>query len=144
MYNFWTQAKLTPNAMNGTIVQDVANDQLTAGIPVIYKFVCPDGATGDVDFVLAAGMGPITIIDAWALKTGGAGGGVNTVQVQTGAAAAVTSAMDLNLGDAFIGRTTTIDDATRRFAAGDTLRLHRVRAAGHAGADVFILAMRTA
>ena len=109
--------------------------------PILLALSCPDAATANLDFVLPADMG-LTIIDAWAVKTGGAGGAANTVQVQTGASAVIASEMDLNIADAVIARALTIDDATAVIAAGGTIRLDRVKAGGNAACIVYVLGYR--
>lgn len=74
----------------------------------------------------------IRIIDAYAIKTTGAGNAGNTVTLRTAAAGggtAVTSAMVLNV-DAVVARTTVIDDAGYEFDVAASLFLRFAKVGG--------------
>src|SRR5574337_960771 len=81
----WTQAYLAANGMDGTIAANVADANVIGGLLVVHRIDIADAATGDVDVVLTHKE---RVINAWAVKTANAGGAANTVQLQTGAAAA--------------------------------------------------------
>lgn len=118
------------------------SDSNTVGTGVLmFRVPVADGADGDIDTLITTAA--IRVVDAWRVKTGGASGGVNTAQVQTVAGVAVTSLMGGNVADQVLNRPTTIDDATHNFAAGATIRIRRVRAAGNSECVVFIMAVRT-
>lgn len=138
---FVSEALIDPNTLTGTVAANVADDNLIGGIPVVHKFLVPDAATGDVDFVLTHKE---QIFDVLVQKTGGAGGAANSVQVQTGAGAAISDVIVTNIADTTLARALTIDDASATIAAGGTLRLHRIKAGGNAECVVFVTALRSA
>src|SRR3989304_4495702 len=86
-----------------------ANPTGEPSVPFVLALTQPDGATGPLDWTLP--NYPIPVIDAVAVKPAANGAAVNTTQVQTAAAAVVSSAMDLNVVDPTISRTLTLDDA---------------------------------
>lgn len=98
----------------------------------VLPLTIPAGATGNVDFT---GLVPrkVRVLDAWLVKTTGAGGGAGSVQVMNGATAnAITDAMSINIADTTIARATTINDANYDLAAGATIRVVRTRTASTA------------
>jgi len=118
------------SALNGSHVDEVANDQTTPGIPVIIPIAVAGGAAGNKDVVITQ---KVRVIDAWAQHTGGAGEANDTIQVLNGANA-ITDAMSWAGADNVIVRAGTIDDANSAVAAAGTLRVTTVDA--DAGADV--------
>lgn len=113
-------------ALDGRSAGNVANDNLIGGVPVLHKFVIPAGITGDVDFVLTH---KTELVDVTLKKTVAAGGGAGTIQLQTGAAVAISNAMSIDVADQTVIRAGTLDDATHEIAAGGTLRFRRTRTA---------------
>lgn len=136
---------LAAGSLAGTVVANVANNNLIGGIPVVHRFDVADGATADIDFVLTH---KTRIIDAWLVKTANASSNdANSMQLQTAAAAAITDAMSLqNVADTTIVRATQINDANHEIAAGGTLRIRRVRAVagGQVGCTIYVSALRVA
>lgn len=96
-----------------------------SGVPWILVFPIAVGATADFDYVM-----PFKgrLIDAWLIKTTGAGGGAGSVTVKKGASA-ITDAMSINIADNLIARALSIDDAFHEITRGGTLRLTRTRGA---------------
>ena len=133
-------ASSSVGTLTGANAGTVANANGIGGIPVIHRIDIADAATGDVDVTLTY---KTLVLEAWAVKTGGAGGAANTVQVKNGANA-ITDAMSINIADTTVARAATIDDAQWAIAAGGTLRVSRVKAGGNAACTVFVLGMRVA
>ena len=140
-----TAAKLEAGAANagllGTQVRFVADANVIGGIPVMHRVAVADGATADVDVVLTH---KTLVTDVWLVKTGGAGGANDTIQVKNGANA-ITDAMDINVADQVVVRAGTIDDARHEIAAGGTLRVTRTKvAAANVACTVYVLGVRVA
>lgn len=127
-------------SLTGTQVATVADANVIGGVPVLHRIDIPDAATGDVDVVLTH---KTRVVEAWAVKTGGAGGAANTVQVKNGATA-ITDAMSINIADTLIVRAASIDDAQHEIAAAGTLRVTRTKAGGNAACIVYVLGLRVA
>jgi hypothetical protein len=117
--------RLAPNELNGRVAANVAEGNVIGGLPVVHVIDVPDGATGDVDTVLTH---KTRVLDVTVVKTGGAGGAADTVQVKNGATA-ITDAMDINKADKSVVRAGTIDDAQWEVAAAGTLRVTRTNGA---------------
>ncbi len=126
--------------LNGAAVADVAANNVIGGIPVLFRITIPDAATGDVDVVSTH---KILVTDCWAVKTGGAGGAANTVQLKNGSNA-ITNALDINVNDQTVVRAGTIDDARHEVAAGGTLKVTRTKAGGNAACIVYVSGLRIA
>lgn len=133
-----TQAKIAANTLDDTVVSNVASSNVLGGIPLIYRIDVPDAATGDIDVVVTH---KIRVIDVVVIKTTGAGGAANTVQVKN-SGNAITDAIVTNIADQALARAGTIDDARYEIAAGGTLRVTRTKAGGNAACDVYVHAIR--
>lgn len=110
-------------------------DALDPSIETTFEFSVADGATADLDFVIA---NKFEIREVLIEKRGGAGGAVNTIQVQTGGGVAITDAISINIADNTLARSATVDDANSTIAAGGTLRIRRVKAGGNAQCSVLV------
>jgi len=129
------------NSLDGAVVANVADSNTTGGIPVVYRIPVPDGVTGNVDVVVDH---KIRVIDAWVVKTGGAGGAGDTIQVNN-EAAAITNAMDINVADKKLVRAGEIDDAAHEIAAAGTLRVVRTKGSvANVACIVYVKALRIA
>ncbi len=137
----WPEAKIVPDTLTPASMAEVADGALMGGFPISYRFSVPDAATGDVDFVLTH---KTRITDAHCIKTGGAGGAANTIQIQTGGGVAISDIMSINIADTAIVRCATLDDATWEIADGGTLRIHRVKVGGNAECQVVVRGFRVA
>jgi|GEM_PF-965371 len=138
----WEQGQLAANGFDGTIAADVPDLNTEGGLTLTFVIPVTNVATHDVDVVSTH---DIRVIDAWFVKTGGAGGAADTIQVQTGAGAAISNAMDANIADQAIVRAGTIDDATHRIAAAGTLRIHSNNGgAGNCAGIAYVTAVRVA
>jgi predicted RecA/RadA family phage recombinase len=135
----WTQDKLDPASLDGTVAKVVANANVIGGVPVLFRIDCAD-ASANVDVVSTH---KIRVIDAWALNTGIAAHAANdTWQVKNGANAisdAVAKTATVNA----IKRISTIDPAQAEIAAGGTLRITTVKDT-NAAVTVYVLAIRVA
>lgn len=100
---------------------------------LVLRTTVTDAATTDYNFVVTRG---INILDAAITKGPINAAAVNTVQLQTGAAAAISNAMDGNVVASTLVRATVIDDSTSRIAALGTLRIRVVKGGGDAAYDV--------
>lgn len=133
--------QLTAASLNGTHVAAEGDQSNVGGDLVVHFTTFADGATANNDIVVTS---QIRVLDVVVVKTVGAGGAGDTVQVQTGAGAAISDVIDINDADTTISRAATIDDAAHTIAAGGTLRIRRVDGGG-AGNDaciVYVLCMR--
>lgn len=121
----------------GVVETGAIADLNTVGqAPVIHRLAIADAA-GDTDIVLEH---KTRVIDAWAVKKGGAGGAGDTVTLKN-AGTAITDAMDLNVADKAVARAGTIDDAQYEIAAGGTLRVTAAKASD-CECDVYVLGIR--
>lgn len=120
----------TNEGLDGANVDDVADDNVIGGIPVLHKIVIPGGAAADKDITLTH---KTLITDVWAVHTGGNGETNDTIQVKNGANA-ITDAMDWSGNDKTVVRAGEIDDAQHAIAAAGTLRVTTVDDDG--GSDV--------
>jgi len=100
---------------------------------VTIPIAIPDAVTGDIDTVLPD---KFEVVDVTCIKQGGAGAG-NTMQVQTGAGVVISDAIACAV-DKTVTRAGTIDPASSTIAAGGTLRIHAVKAAGTRTALVLV------
>lgn len=116
--------------LNGSHVDEVANDQTTPGLPVIIPIAVAGGAAGNEDVVLTQ---KVRVIDVWAQHTGGAGEASDTIRLYNGANA-ISDAMSWAGADAAIVRAASIDDAYADVAAAGTLRVTTTD--NDAGSDV--------
>ena len=110
---------VTIASLDGSNVANVANDQTTPGLPVVFAVAIAGGAAGDTDITI---VGKHRIIDVWAQHTGGAGEASDTIQVKSGANA-ITDAMDWSGADNTVVRAASIDDANSEIADSGTLRV---------------------
>ena len=133
------------NAIGCANASSGANSNSIGTPVVIYRVPVAAGATADVDTLTTTHA--VRVVDAWLVKTVGAGVAVaSTIQVQTAAAAAVTDAISINnLADTRLARAAQINDANHEFAAAAVIRIRRVRGGGGGGEDciVYIMAVRT-
>jgi len=113
-----TKANLVAS-LDGGDVANVANDQTTPGLPVVFPIAIAGGAAADTDITID---GKHRVIDAWAQHTGGAGEASDTIQVKN-AGNAITDAMDWSGADNVIVRATEINDANSEIADSGTLRV---------------------
>jgi hypothetical protein len=139
--DIWPEAKIADGTLTANVVAEVADDNLTGGIPIVHRLSIADQATGNVDYVLVHG---IRILQVQVVKRAAAGAGANTIQIQTAAGAAITDAMVINVNDNVSVWAATIDDATHEIADGGTLRVAVTRAAGTSGCDVYVYGLRVA
>ena len=85
-----------------------------------YNITIPNTAGAfNVDLNILHG---ITVYDAWFVKTGGAGGAADTVTLSNQSGSAVSNALDCNVADTTVVRSTTIDDSTYTVTAALGLR----------------------
>lgn len=124
------------NALTGAIVltldtgglMDVGDQNEQLPVLHYYTYASADGDTNN-DQTLTH---QTEIVDAWIVKLGAAGNaGANTVQLQTGAAVAISDAVSIrDAADGAINRIGTIDLTENVIAAGGTLRIRREKAEG--------------
>jgi len=118
------------------IVSDV---NIKGELMVIHRIDVVDAATGDINVTIDD---LIRVIDVWLVKTGGAGGASDTIQVkETGNN--ITNAMSIDVADQTIVRATTIDDAQWEIPAAGTLRVTRTKvSAANVACTVFVKGIR--
>lgn len=139
--------RLAPNEGTARTVAPIADTTASAtvvgGLPVVRKIAFDNTAgTVDVDITLPAGVSE-EVYDVRAVKTAGAGGAGDTLQIMTAAAVAITDAMSVNVADQSVVIPATIDDATSTIAAGGVIRVRRVNGgAGDASCDVWLTTIK--
>lgn len=111
---------------------DAASGATTPSVPGMHIVTLADtGAapsTGTTDIILDKKE---RVTDVRIVKQSATGaGGVNTVQVRTGAGAAISDAISIAIADQLIARAASIDDATHEIAALSTLRVYQDKQAG--------------
>ncbi len=109
----------TVSGLKGTHVDEVAEDNVIGGLPVLHVVEITGGAAGNDEVTLTH---KTRIIDVWAVHTGGAGEASDTLQVLNGGDA-ITDAMDWGGADTVVVRAGEINDANHEIAAGGTLRV---------------------
>ena len=124
------------NALTGAIVltldtgglMDVGDQNEQLPVLHYYTYASADGNTNN-DQTLTH---QTEIVDAWIVKLGAAGNaGANTVQIQTGAAVAISDAVSIrDAADGAINRIGTIDLTENVIAAGGVLRIRTEKADG--------------
>jgi hypothetical protein len=135
------QADIAAASLDGTVAKTVADVNVIGGLPVLHRIDVADDATGNVDVVLTH---KTRVVDVWLVKTAGAGGADDTIQVKNGASA-ITDAMSINVADQAVVRAGSIDDATHEIAAAGTLRVTRTKAsAANVACVVYVLGIRVA
>jgi hypothetical protein len=107
---------------------------------VTYTITVPDVATGTVDLAILHG---VKVQDCWIIKTGGAGAGGNTIQLQDGSGNAITDVMDNNKADGLITKCASIDDSFAEVFASEGLRVSSVKGGGNAQCLVEVLGIPT-
>ena len=136
-----TAAKIAAGILDGAKQANVADANAIGGIPVLHRIDIADGASADTDVTLTH---KTRILDAWLVKTAGAGGASDTITVKNGADA-ITDAMDINVADKIMVRAGEIDDAKHEIAAAGTLRIAMNKSSGNNTAcTVYVLGLRVA
>ena len=116
----------------------VDNANVVGGIPVLHRIDIAD-VTGDTDLVLT---NKTRVLDIWAVKTATNGGASDTVTVKNGTNA-ISSAIDLNINDTLLARTTSIDAAQHEIAAAGTLKITAAKSTS-VSCTVYVLGLRVA
>ena len=119
----------------GTQTANTLTDNVIGAIPVVHRVTVADGSTGNVDVTLTH---KTLITDVHVIKTAGAGGASDTLQVLN-SSNAITDAMSINVSDQVVVRAGTINDAYQTIAAGGTLRCTRTKASAANVACVVIV-----
>lgn len=94
------------------------------GLSVTIPIALADGATATTKYTMPW---KIRITDVWIVKTAGAGGLSDTVQLKNGATA-ISDAMSINVADQAIVRAATLDDAQTDIASGADLSITKTKA----------------
>ena len=119
--------------LDGDNVAVVPNASSVGDIPVIHRIDVADVA-GDTDVVLTY---KTRIIDVVVIKTVTMGGFGDTITVKNGTTP-ITNDISLSLNDQWIGRVSSIDDASHEIAAGGTLRLTTVKGTTSVSCIVYV------
>ena len=107
-------ARLVQSAAPTTIVNK-------GGTPIVFALAhTTNPVTGDYDWTMPGYA--FRVIDAWFLKTNGAGGAAHTWTLQN-AANPITNALDTNVADNVVVRAGTILDGFHEFISGGTMRV---------------------
>lgn len=121
-------------------VQDnVADDNVIGGIPVLHRVDLAAGALASTDVVLTY---KTRVIDAWVVLTGA--GITSTILTIKNTAGAITDGMDVSGSDTDLVRAANIDDANHEIAAGGTLRIQTETGATQPACTVYVLGIRVA
>lgn len=115
----------------------------TPGFRHVYLVTFADGATNSKTITLPAKAGKCEIVDVTVIKTAGAGGASDTVQVLN-AGVAVTDAIDMNVADKVVKRAATIDDASNVISDAGVITITNTKAsAANTACRVYIEVVRT-
>jgi len=135
------EAMVAPNALTSTVAANVADANVIAGLPVLYRINTAGGATANTDVVLTY---KTRIIDAWVVNNA-AGTGSDTITVVNGTTA-ISDAIDISGGDKTLARMGEIDDAQHEIAASGTLRITETDGGGAdaPATTVYVLGIRVA
>jgi len=121
--NLTTTGTITMGGMSGAVL-DGGNAALTAaaattpGLTCLFISTISAGAAGDVNITVA---GEWLVVDAWAIHTGGAGEGSDTLQLFNGANA-ISDAIDWSGADTALARAGSLVDNYQHIADGGTLK----------------------
>lgn len=131
--------------LDSTLLKNVKSGDLvtSAGFKNVYLVSFADGATESKTIVLPAIAGKVKVVDVTVIKTAGAGGVSDTLQVFNGVTA-VTDAIDMNVADKTVKRAATIDDASYTFSDGGTITVTKTKAsAANMACEVYIEVVRS-
>jgi hypothetical protein len=117
--NAGVERQLAEVGLDGSDASNVADDQATPGLPIIFSIAIAGGEADDKDITIAQ---KVRVIDVWCQHTGGAGEASDTIQVKN-EADAITDAMDWSGADNVVVRAGEIDDAYATIDASGTLRV---------------------
>ncbi|MHB1131661.1 MAG: capsid cement protein [Chloroflexota bacterium] len=134
---------LAAGSLAGTVVANVAADNVIGGIPLTFIVAIPGGAAAAKNVLMTH---KVRVIDVHAVHTGGAGEANDTITVGNGANA-ITDAMSWAGADAAVVRAASLDDANHEIAIGGSLRVTTTDddAGGDVGAGiVYVTAIRVA
>ena len=121
-------------------VQDnVADDNVIGGIPVLHRIDLAAGALASTDVVLTY---KTRVIDAWVVLTGA--GVASTILTIKNTADAITDGMDVSGSDTDLVRAANIDDDHHEIAAGGILRVQTETGATQPACTVYVLGIRVA
>lgn len=136
--------RITADKMNKKLetvdLGDAEASEAEATTPSIlgcHQVVVPDTAD-DIDIILDENE---MVIDAWAVKTTGAGGGGDALTIKDGSGNTIAT-MSLNVADKAITRATDIDDDFATIASGGTLRVTPTIGGGVANCLLFIMVLK--
>jgi len=119
----------------GTQTANTLTSNVIGAIPVVHRVTIADGVSADTDVTLTH---KTLITDVHVIKTAGAGGASDTIQVKS-TANAITDAMSINVADQAVVRAATINDAYQTIAAGGILRVSMTKVAAANTACVVIV-----
>ena len=131
-------------AIKGTAIAPIVDGATAGGIPVRFTYLIADAASADYDIIVDS---QIEVVDVEVLKTGGAGGAANTVQVKQvtvpgGVVTTISDAMSINVNQDAIVRPTVRTQANATIPAGGKLRASIVKAGGNAACEVIVHAIK--
>lgn len=116
-------------------VAESLTSNVVGAIPVVYRVTVADAASADTDVTITY---KTLITNVTVIKTAGAGGASDTIQVKN-STNAITDAMSINVADQAVVRAATINDAYSAIAAGGTLRVAMTKVAAANTACVVIV-----
>jgi hypothetical protein len=122
-------------------LSNTANANVLGGVPVFFRIELPDGVSDNTDITLGV---TTKIIDVRILKTDGAGGVGDTIQLQTaGGADNITNPISIDIADEDIARADEIDDDFDVITSGGILRISRVNIGGaNVAVDIYVFGLR--
>jgi hypothetical protein len=128
-------------ASAGTVAEKSAGALANAdfGIPQVLILDVPAGVTGNIDFTGAPFA--FRVIDVYARKVTTSADAGDTGALQTGAGAAISSTLALNISADDLARATSIAAANHEIAAAGTLRWRRTQST-NAACKVYVTVVR--
>ncbi len=112
------QAKMVVGSLDATVVKTVADANIIAGIPVLYRVDVPGTTTNTVAVILTY---KTRVLDVW-VHNNAIGTVSDTIQVKNGSNA-ITDAISVNHADESVTRCATIDEAKAEIAASGTMNV---------------------
>ena len=114
------------NLFDSRNMKDLADLDVTAGIPILYRIDMAGGPTLTIPIEITEKS---RVIDAWVINKG-AGTSSDTITIKNGTDA-ITDAMDISGADKTVKGVSTIDDAYWDIAAGGTMNVTETDGGGN-------------
>jgi hypothetical protein len=132
---------LATTAYTGANYSVVATSNPIGGGLILYRIKTAAGAAATINVTVTDKS---RVLDVWAVAAAAGGGAGDGVTVGNAANVITTTALDMNVADTAVARTTLLDNAFWEIAAGGTLRVITIDGGGanSPAYDVYVLACK--